>query len=41
LEKLYFEKLMKMTDNNQSKVSEITCLNRGTVRKKLKQYDLI
>lgn len=29
------------TGNNQSKAAEVLGLNRGTLRKKLKQYDLI
>ena len=41
LEKIYFDELMEITKNNQSKVSVIAGLNRGTIRKKLKQYNLI
>ena len=33
--------VMQHTSNNQSQASEILGLNRGTLRKKLKQYDLI
>ena len=41
VEEIYFTKLMKIMKNNQSKTSEMAGLNRGTVRKKLKQYNLI
>ena len=33
--------VMKYTRNNQSKTSEMLGLNRGTLRKKLKLYDLL
>ncbi len=33
--------VMKYTGNNQSRASEILGLNRGTLRKKLKLYDLM
>jgi Fis family transcriptional regulator len=33
--------VMARTSNNQSQAAEILGLNRGTLRKKLKQYDLI
>jgi len=33
--------VMKYAKNNQSQASEILGLNRGTLRKKLKEYDLI
>lgn len=33
--------VMKYTRNNQSRASEMLSLNRGTLRKKLKQYDLL
>ena len=33
--------VMKYTRNNQSKASEMLGLNRGTLRKKLKHYDLL
>ena len=33
--------VLKHTKNNQSKASKILGLNRGTLRKKLKQYNLI
>ena len=35
------EVIMKHTRQNQTKASEILGLNRGTLRKKLKQYDLL
>ena len=41
LEEIYFKKLMELKNNNQSKVSVSTSLNRGTARKKLKQFNLI
>ncbi len=33
--------VMRHTRDNQSKASEILGLNRGTLRKKLKQHDLL
>lgn len=35
------EEVMKYTRNNQTKASQMLGLNRGTLRKKLKQYDLL
>ena len=35
------EAVMAYTRNNQSKAAEMLGLNRGTLRKKLKQYDLL
>jgi Fis family transcriptional regulator len=35
------EQIMAYTRNNQTKASIMLGLNRGTLRKKLKQYDLI
>lgn len=35
------EAVMRYTDNNQTQASSLLGLNRGTLRKKLKQYDLI
>lgn len=35
------EAVMKYTRNNQTKASVMLGLNRGTLRKKLKQYDLL
>jgi Fis family transcriptional regulator len=32
---------MNYTRQNQSKTAELLGLNRGTLRKKLKQYDLL
>ncbi len=33
--------VMKQTRNNQSRTAEMLGLNRGTLRKKLKQYNLL
>jgi len=35
------ESVMLFTRNNQTKASEVLGLNRGTLRKKLKQYRLL
>jgi len=35
------ESVMLFTRNNQTKASEVLGLNRGTLRKKLKQYGLL
>jgi Fis family transcriptional regulator len=35
------EQVMKYTRNNQTKASTMLGLNRGTLRKKLKQYSLL
>lgn len=35
------EAVLSYTRNNQSKSAEMLGLNRGTLRKKLKQYDLL
>lgn len=35
------EEVMKYTRNNQTKASNMLGLNRGTLRKKLKQYGLL
>jgi Fis family transcriptional regulator, factor for inversion stimulation protein len=35
-----FEVVMRVTKNNQSKAAKLLGLNRGTLRKKLKQYHL-
>ena len=35
------EAVMRYTRNNQTKASQILGLNRGTLRKKLKQYGLL
>lgn len=36
-----FESVMAYTKDNQTKASEVLGLNRGTLRKKLKQYGLL
>lgn len=36
-----FATVMKYTKDNQTKASELLGLNRGTLRKKLKQYSLL
>jgi len=35
------QKVMEFTGNNQSKAAKILGLSRGTLRKKLKMYDLL
>lgn len=35
------EEIMRYTRNNQTKASQMLGLNRGTLRKKLKQYGLL
>lgn len=35
------EEVLRYTRNNQTKASIVLGLNRGTLRKKLKQYDLL
>lgn len=35
------EEIMAYTDNNQTRASIMLGLNRGTLRKKLKQYNLV
>lgn len=35
------EAVMSYTRNNQSKTADMLGLNRGTLRKKLKQYDML
>lgn len=35
------EVVLEYTRNNQSRAAEVLGLNRGTLRKKLKQYDLL
>ncbi len=35
------EKVMEYTNDNQTRASEMLGLNRGTLRKKLKQYGLL
>lgn len=35
------EQIMRYTRHNQTKASHMLGLNRGTLRKKLKQYDLL
>lgn len=41
VEQPLLEAVMAYTSGNQSKASEMLGLNRGTLRKKLKQYDLL
>lgn len=36
-----FKTVMAYTKDNQTRASELLGLNRGTLRKKLKQYDLL
>jgi len=40
VEKPLLEKVIQHTGGNQTRASEILGINRGTLRKKLKQYDL-
>ncbi|WP_455204526.1 DNA-binding transcriptional regulator Fis [Kaarinaea lacus] len=40
IERPLLETVMKYTKGNQSKASIVLGLNRGTLRKKLKQYDI-
>ena len=40
LEEPLFRAVLKYTGGNQSKASELLGINRGTLRKKLKQYGL-
>jgi Fis family transcriptional regulator len=40
LEEPLFRAVLKHTGGNQSKASELLGINRGTLRKKLKQYGL-
>jgi len=40
VEKPLFETVMQHTNNNQSKAAAILGINRGTLRKKLKQYHI-
>jgi len=41
VEQPLLELIMQHVDGNQSKASEFLGINRGTLRKKLKTYDLI
>ncbi len=41
VERPLLEVTLKHTNNNQSKAAEMLGLNRGTLRKKLKQFDLL
>ena len=40
VEKPLFKAVMSYTNGNQSRAAEILGINRGTLRKKLKSYDL-
>ncbi len=40
VERPLFESVMKHTGGNQSRASQLLGINRGTLRKKLKQYGL-
>ncbi|MCH2190659.1 MAG: Fis family transcriptional regulator [Gammaproteobacteria bacterium] len=40
VEKPFLEVVMKQVNGNQTKASEILGINRNTLRKKLKTYDL-
>lgn len=41
IEEPLFKAVMQFCDGNQSKAATLLGLSRGTLRKKLKQYDLI
>jgi Fis family transcriptional regulator len=41
VEEPLLEAVLSYTRNNQSKAAEMLGLNRGTLRKKLKQYNLL
>ncbi|PPC79069.1 DNA-binding transcriptional regulator Fis [Pokkaliibacter plantistimulans] len=41
IEQPLFETVMHYTKDNQTKASQVLGLNRGTLRKKLKQYGLL
>ncbi|MEM8593193.1 MAG: helix-turn-helix domain-containing protein [Pseudomonadota bacterium] len=41
VEKPMLELVLKETSNNKSKAADILGVNRGTLRKKLAQYDLL
>ena len=41
VEEPLLEAVMKFTKNNQSRAATIMGLNRGTLRKKLKRYDML
>lgn len=41
VEKPMLETVMKQVNNNQTRASDLLGLNRGTLRKKLKQYDML
>jgi Fis family transcriptional regulator len=41
VEQPLLEAVLRYTRNNQTKASTVLGLNRGTLRKKLKQYDLL
>ena len=41
VEKPLFRNVMEYAEGNQSEAAEILGINRGTLRKKLRQYDLL
>ncbi len=41
VERPLLEIVMKQINNNQTQASELLGINRGTLRKKLKQYNLL
>ena len=41
MEQPLLEKVMQASKGNQTRAAEMLGINRGTLRKKLKQYDLI
>jgi Fis family transcriptional regulator len=41
MERPLFQVVMKLTNNNQSRAAKLLGLNRATLRKKLKQYNIL